>query len=289
LYTRGGDTNSVWPLVSLIREFDPNFEVLVPFRCHSSGTLVALGASKIHMGRLGELSPIDPSTTNAFNPADDKKNLKPISVEDVDAFFELAKDRAGDREDLSNFMQVLASQVHPLALGNVRRVFKQTRQLAKQLILSNGRNQRTEEQVSQIVEHLSREFYSHLHAISRKEAIQILGEGQIECVEDELEGLLDEILRTYEEDFDLRKQYIVNSELGNNISVDVKYIGGIIESADRSYVFSTEGVWQQSTQLPPGVNLNIQPGAQAPLIPGFPRNQNFTLKAQDWRNNGDGV
>jgi hypothetical protein len=30
LYTRGGDVNGVWPLVSVIREFDPDFEVLVP-------------------------------------------------------------------------------------------------------------------------------------------------------------------------------------------------------------------------------------------------------------------
>lgn len=49
LYTRGGDTNAVWPVVCLLREFDGDFEVLVPFRCHSSGTLVALGAKKIWM------------------------------------------------------------------------------------------------------------------------------------------------------------------------------------------------------------------------------------------------
>src|ERR1700747_825492 len=42
LYTRGGDINAVWPTVSLLREFDRHFQVLVPFKCHSSGTLVAL-------------------------------------------------------------------------------------------------------------------------------------------------------------------------------------------------------------------------------------------------------
>jgi hypothetical protein len=48
LYTRGGDVNAVWPIVSLLREFDQNFQVLMPFPCHSGGTLVALGAKKIH-------------------------------------------------------------------------------------------------------------------------------------------------------------------------------------------------------------------------------------------------
>lgn len=71
LYTRGGDTNSVWPLVTLIREFDPGFQVLAPFRCHSSGTLLALGARRIIMTRLSELSPIDPTTANQFNPREE--------------------------------------------------------------------------------------------------------------------------------------------------------------------------------------------------------------------------
>ncbi len=61
LYTRGGDVNSVWPIAGLLREFDADFEVLVPFRCHSGGTLLALAANKIIMTSLSELSPIDPS------------------------------------------------------------------------------------------------------------------------------------------------------------------------------------------------------------------------------------
>jgi hypothetical protein len=40
LYTRGGDVNAVWALASILREFDDDFEVLVPFRCHSAGTLL---------------------------------------------------------------------------------------------------------------------------------------------------------------------------------------------------------------------------------------------------------
>jgi hypothetical protein len=90
LYTRGGDTNSVWPIVSVIREFDPDFEVLVPFRCHGSGTLLALGARRIITVPLSELSPIDPSTGNQFNPPDPftPGSRLAISVEDVQAYAE---------------------------------------------------------------------------------------------------------------------------------------------------------------------------------------------------------
>jgi ClpP class serine protease len=87
LYTRGGATNAVWPIVSLLREFDSNFEVLVPYRAHSSGTMLTLAAKKIVMTRLAELSPIDPTTANQFNPQLDKQLLG-IAVEDVTAYKE---------------------------------------------------------------------------------------------------------------------------------------------------------------------------------------------------------
>src|SRR5262245_25815313 len=87
LYTRGGDVNSVWPVVSLLREFDQDFEILIPFRCHSSGTMLALAGKRIWMGPISELSPIDPSTGNQFNPIDQSATNKRlgISVEDVNA------------------------------------------------------------------------------------------------------------------------------------------------------------------------------------------------------------
>ena len=87
LYTRGGDTNAVWPMVSLLREFDPDFQVLAPFRCHSAGTLLALGSQQIVMTPLSELSPIDPTTGNQFNPTDpnDQWNRLVISVKGLRA------------------------------------------------------------------------------------------------------------------------------------------------------------------------------------------------------------
>ena len=78
----------VWPIVSIIREYDPAFEVLVLYRCHSAGTLVALGARRIHMAPLAELSPIDPSTGNQFNTIDQVNNKARlgIAVEDVQQY-----------------------------------------------------------------------------------------------------------------------------------------------------------------------------------------------------------
>jgi membrane-bound ClpP family serine protease len=70
LYTRGGDTNSAWPIINFLRAYFDEVVVLVPFFAHSAGTLICLGADRIYMSKLATLSPIDPSVANAFNPQD---------------------------------------------------------------------------------------------------------------------------------------------------------------------------------------------------------------------------
>src|SRR5438132_10851080 len=47
IYSRGGDTNVPWPLVSLCRSFADEFNVLVPYRAHSAATQVAMGADHV--------------------------------------------------------------------------------------------------------------------------------------------------------------------------------------------------------------------------------------------------
>lgn len=68
IYTRGGSTLAAWSLVHLIRQFCDDFEVIVPSKAHSAGTLVSLGADKIVMTKQATLSPIDPSVNGPLNP-----------------------------------------------------------------------------------------------------------------------------------------------------------------------------------------------------------------------------
>ena len=288
LYTRGGDANSVWPLVSLIREFDPEFEVLVPFRCHSSGTALALGARRIVMARLSELSPIDATTANQFNPREETNPLLPkaISVEDVRAFFDLHKEHSP--ESKTDYLELLTKSVHPLALGNVQRVYRLVKSIASALLASNGAKKRAKSEIDKIVDKLASEFYSHAHAISRQEAKEILGEEEVLFASPELEICLDNILRSYELTFKLREQYILKQELGNNLATDVSYAGGVFESETRSYIFKTKGTWFQVPKLPNGVQLNIPAGSTLPIIPGLPVDYRFDIKFQDWTYNAGG-
>lgn len=68
LYTRGGDTLAGWSLVNLVRQFCNELEVIIPHKCHSTGTLIALGANKIVMTKQATLGPIDPSVNTPLNP-----------------------------------------------------------------------------------------------------------------------------------------------------------------------------------------------------------------------------
>lgn len=95
LYTRGGNTLVAWTLVNLIRNFCKDFEVIVPFNCHSAGTLISLGANRIVMTKQATLGPIDPSVNGPLNPsvpgANNPNAKVPVSVEFVDAYLQMAK------------------------------------------------------------------------------------------------------------------------------------------------------------------------------------------------------
>ena len=101
LYTRGGDMLTPLRLVKLVRNYCKYFEVVVPYRAHSAGTSIALGADSIVMGKMGELSPVDPTTGHAFNPKNPLNPNQPleISVEDVNSYFLFAKEKAGVKDE----------------------------------------------------------------------------------------------------------------------------------------------------------------------------------------------
>jgi hypothetical protein len=293
VHTRGGDINSVWPLVSLLREFDQDFEVLVPFRCHSSGTLLALGANRIVLGPLSELSPIDPTTGNQFNPVDpvNPTQRMAIAVEDVNAFRKFVLEQFGlpsDAKDalpkesierLAQCLDRLMSQVHPLALGNVHRVHAQIKVLAANLL--GLRSPGAENKFDNVVKSLTSRFYSHLHMINRHEAKEILGE-RVVFAPDKVALALDDLLRSYEMSFDLRHPFLLFSHMGNKAEDDVRFVGGVVESKSWSYLNELSGHVRIHSRLPPNVQIQIPPGQPMPLVPGLPKESELEIVRQGW-------
>lgn len=284
LYTRGGDTNVPWTIINFIRAYAKEVVVLVPFAAHSAGTLVCLGADKILMSKIATLSPIDPSVANAFNPQDpaNPANRIPIAVEDVMAYFELAKGQGVKRdEDLAAAFQRLADSVHPLALGNVHRSIEQIRQLAEKLIRLHSPNDDSDE-VADRIRRLTTAFYTHTHLINRREAKE-LGL-PVEPAESKVETLILDYYQELIADLALRSKFDPSTALhGDQVGEEPQELQlerAYIETATTSDVYVTEGtisMQQQQQHLAPAE------GESAQQPPPMPPVATFEVGAEEWR------
>ena len=243
LYSAGGDTMAPWRMVSMIREYCGAFSVLVPYKAHSAATMIALGADEIIMSDLSELSPIDPSTANVFNPQDpqNQQNKIPISVEDVMAYFDLAKNKFGIKndEDLTKIFNKFVEsnpQIHPLALGNVNRTHNLIRRLAERLLKSHN-SQMKDDEIQKIVDYFTEKLYSHQYFIGRKEAKEDLGLKNVVEANDSLAKAMTELYEEYKKEMELGKIWNPEMELGNNFQIKKDYKIAFIETRDLSNHF----------------------------------------------------
>ncbi len=245
LYSSGGDTMVPWRLVSMIREYCDKFSVIIPYKAHSAATMISLGADEIVMSDLSELSPIDPSTANIFNPSDpaNPQSKIPISVEDVMAYFDLAKNKFGiknDEELAKIFNKFVESnpQIHPLALGNVNRTHNLIRILAKRLLKSH-KSPMKEDEIDKIVDYFTEKLYSHQYFIGRKEAKEDLGLKNVINADNALSKSMTELFEAYQQEMGLGNSvWSPENELGLNVSQNKKdYKIANIESAELSNHF----------------------------------------------------
>jgi len=243
LYSSGGDTMVPWRLVSMIREYCNKFSVLIPYKAHSAATMVSLGADEIVMTDLSELSPIDPSTANVFNPSDPRnpQNKIPISVEDVMAYFDLAKNKFGIKsdEDLTKIFNKFVEsnpQIHPLSLGNVNRTHNLIRRLAERLLKSH-KIQIKEDEIIKIVDYFTEKLYSHQYFIGRKEAKEDLGVKTVVEAPADLAKVITELYESYAEEMGLGKIWNPEMELGNSFQTKKDYKIAYIESEKAANYF----------------------------------------------------
>lgn len=243
LYTRGGNTLAAWSLVNLIRNFCDDFEVIIPFNCHSAGTLISLGANRIIMTKQATLGPIDPSVNGPLNPQlpGNNPNAKvPVSVEFVNAYFEMAKTELGikDQQGLSNIMINLSNKIHPLTLGQVYRSKTQIQMLAKKLLKNHELEDGKDEE---IIKFLASESGSHDYTIHRKEAKNELGLN-IEKPDDDLYQIIKHIHDDVQKELDLLTPFDPKIILGASNSSNYQFRRAVIESINGNCdVFASEG------------------------------------------------
>ncbi len=275
LYTPGGDTLAAWGLVSLIREYCDRFVVVVPFRCHSAGTLIGLGADEILVAPGGQLGPIDPSVSSPYNPAPPgvpvqaggRITLLPVSVEDMLGFLHLAKNEAGlkSEEQMAQVLGLMADKVHPLALGAVYRAREHVNAFARSLLRTH---MDSEPRIEMIVDYLAK-LPTHSYIISRKEALTVFGEDFVKPLEPELEPTVWRLYKLYERWFQLTDPYSADAILGADNVVTVTFPRASLESREgeqlKSHVFRTRKELSRIQVTQPGMGAPI-PGIQERII-----------------------
>ncbi len=256
LYTRGGETLSAWSLANLLRTYCDELEVIIPAKCHSAGTLLCLGADNLVMTKQATLGPIDPSVTTLLNPqppGGQPTARVPVSVEDVTAFLEQAREALG-HEPIARIFESLTQEVHPLVLGNTYRARSQIRMLGQRL-LSNHMN--SQEKIDKILDFLCSESGSHDYTIYRREARDLLGL-PVETPSWDFYYLIKELYDNIAEELELTTPFDVYSvftgQFAGKDEAEYTFRRALIESmSGGTHEFVSEGVMHRR-------DIEIQPG-----------------------------
>lgn len=247
LHTNGGETLAAWRLVNLLRIFCDELEILIPMKALSAGTLICIGADKLVMTKQAALGPIDPSVNNPLNPQinmGSQMRQVPVSVEAVLGYLGAAKDelKITSEQHLTNVLLGLASQVHPLVLGEIFRSRAQIRFLAGKLL---PRQVGDKKKVKNIIYFLCANSGSHDYTINRREAREL---GLVvDTPGNELYGLLRKLHLSYGKEMELLDPYNPQVLLGVNQTASYSLVRGLVEGTlGGSYQFVSSGTLTKS-------------------------------------------
>jgi len=269
LYTRGGDTMSAWSLINLLRQFCNEYEVIVPSKARSAGTLICLGAENIIMTKQATLGPIDPSLNSHLNPQNptfpqNPQARVPISVESIKGYFDYAKEELNihNEEELTKIFVGLSTQIHPVVIGNVFRSRQQILMLASKLLKKHF--EQDDEKMKKIISFLCSDSGSHDYPIFRREAREF---GlHVETPSMELYTIIKSIYDDIYTELDMSKSFDPNVILATSAQQAYTVRRSLIESIDGGTdVFVTEGELRKSTQqvqLAPNMPLITQTAIQ---------------------------
>jgi len=243
LYTRGGNTLAAWSIISLVRQYCNELEIIVPSRAHSAGTLMCLGSSRIVMTKQSTLGPIDPNINTPLNPPIPTMpgQTIPVSVEAINGYIELVKKEFGitDNNALVDVVKVLSDKIHPLVLGEVYRARTQIKMLAKKL-LAFHLPQSDQEKINKIVSFLCTDSGSHDYTINLVDARDL---GLIiEEADKPNREIINSIFSTLEEELELDTPFDPIRLLGTKDNADYCNRRAIIQSINGGQVsFITQG------------------------------------------------
>jgi hypothetical protein len=229
------------------------------------------------MGRHGFLSPVDPSVASPFNPPapggeqPGRVSLLPVSVEDMIGFLDLARKELELKSDesMATVLSILATKVHPLALGAVYRAREQNSSLAKRLLLSHSED---ESKVNRIVARLTQELPTHNYLIGLAEASQEI-ELNVVKPSAKCEEVMWQLYKEYENWLKLTSPASIELDLGTEQQRSVRYERAVVESLCdgtlAQHIFITDKHLVKVQVTPPGMQVAVDQVAESMIYQGW--------------------
>jgi hypothetical protein len=166
LHCHGGEVTAARAIALLLHQFTGHLSFIVPERCTSSGTILALCGHEIVAGPAALFSPVDPLLQGPSSGADD--TLGAISAQDVRLFGLMSRDWFGlaEREAGPKALSVLCDNVFPTTLTSFYRSTLEVEAVCFEL-LSMHMGEGSETEKKRIVDSLLYGHHSHGFALMR--------------------------------------------------------------------------------------------------------------------------
>jgi len=179
-------------MVNLLRQYVKHLTVLTPLECQSAATMLALGADRILMGPLAQLSAVDTSLTHDLSPIDRDNDRVSVSNDELLRVVRLWAEQAKD--STTNPYESLFPYVHPLVIGAVDRSSALSTRICEEIL---SYHMDDKDRAREISNNLNAGYPSHNYPITLREAKRI---GlNVEAMEDEINVLLFELNEVYSE------------------------------------------------------------------------------------------
>jgi len=190
LHSSGGQINPAYQIISLIKSHSDNLTVIIPIYAKSAATLFVLGCSKIIMGELAELGPLDTQLlerregsriySSALNPFKTLEELQRFALQMFDQSVRLLLQRADysieeavkhSMDFSSRIVAPLFSQIKVDKMGEYSRALQIGLEYGRRISKRYGNI--SEECYGNILQKLVFQYPSHDYIIDAKEMEEI--------------------------------------------------------------------------------------------------------------------
>jgi hypothetical protein len=203
----GGSGEASLRMVNLFRQYVDHLTVLAPLECQSAATMLALGADRILMGPLAQLSAVDTSLTHDLSPIDRDNDRVSVSNDELLRVIRLWTEQA--KNSTANPYEALFPFIHPLVIGAVDRSSALSTRICEEILSYHMKDAKRTREISNV---LNSGYPSHTYPITLREARRI---GlKVEPMGDDVNALLFELNEIYSEmgqsaltDFDEKNQH----------------------------------------------------------------------------------